>query len=116
MKVFDGVPEMMSRLKKDGIKSALLTNNRKFMIKRILDAFNLDFDCIPYLYEIQPEPRPKPDPFGIEFIIEKLDVKKGEAIFIGDTPVDEETGKRAGVKTLIIGKDIDKVTDILEQI
>ena len=43
----------------------------------------------------------KPDPEGLISILKKLNVSADEAVLIGDSPVDVETGKRAGVYTCI---------------
>ena len=43
----------------------------------------------------------KPDPEGLNSILEQLNVSADEAVLIGDSPVDVATGKRAGVYTCI---------------
>ena len=43
----------------------------------------------------------KPDPEGLNSILEQLNVSADETVLIGDSPVDVETGKRAGVYTCI---------------
>ena len=49
--------------------------------------------------QIDERPR-KPAPDGVQFILETLNVKKEDAIYIGDTCVDMKTGKSAGVFTV----------------
>ena len=44
----------------------------------------------------------KPDPEGLNSILEQLNVSADEAVLIGDSPVDIETGKRAGVYTCVV--------------
>ena len=48
--------------------------------------------------------------------MEQLGVDKKDALYVGDTKTDVKTGENAGVRTLIVGRDIEKVTDILKTI
>jgi len=112
VKVFDGVFDVMAALDKIGIKKALLTNNMKPVIDTIMNKFNMKFDTIPQLEKL----KNKPDPAGIYVVLEELGVKKEEAIFVGDTWVDNETGKNAGIRTILVGRDIKNVSEVLEQI
>jgi HAD superfamily hydrolase (TIGR01549 family) len=109
---FDGIPSLFSTLEQKGIKRALLTNNDKNVVNKMLAKFGFSFDYVPDVHIL----KPKPDPAGIYAILEKLGMKKEDAIYVGDTDTDEETGKRAGVRTLIVGRDIDDVTGVLKQI
>jgi HAD superfamily hydrolase (TIGR01549 family) len=113
-RVFDGVTNLLSDLKKRGIKTALLSNNSRIVLDKILAKLNFQFDAAPHLYENGL--KPKPDPGGMYAILEKLGVNREEAIYIGDTKIDQEAGNIAGVRTLIMGKDIETVTDILKLI
>ncbi len=45
----------------------------------------------------------KPDPEGIETILERTEWDPSRALIIGDTDADIEAGKRAGIKTGIVG-------------
>jgi len=44
----------------------------------------------------------KPDPEGLNSIMEKFHVSPGETLMVGDSPVDIETGKRAGATTVVV--------------
>ena len=112
VEAFPGVNELFSKLEEMGIKKALLTNAPKYISKMVMDKMGLKFDSMPDLFNIAP----KPDPIGVFTILEELGINKDEAIFVGDTDTDEEAGKRAGVRTIIVGKNVDKTTDVLKQI
>lgn len=47
-------------------------------------------------------PTHKPHPGGIEEILRRLDVARGQALFVGDADVDVLAGAEAGVRTLLI--------------
>lgn len=42
----------------------------------------------------------KPDPSSVLALLQTLDVGPSEAVFIGDSPIDVETGRQAGVMTV----------------
>jgi len=44
----------------------------------------------------------KPNPEGLYRILNKLHLNKKEVVFIGDKEIDLETGRAAGIKTVII--------------
>ena len=46
--------------------------------------------------------RKKPDPAGVVHIMETLQMKPEDCLYVGDSEVDVQTGKNAGVKTVIV--------------
>ena len=44
----------------------------------------------------------KPNPEGLNFILQRLNISADEALLVGDSAVDIETGRRAGVYTCIV--------------
>jgi phosphoglycolate phosphatase-like HAD superfamily hydrolase len=63
--------------------------------EKILDYFDL-------IIAREDVSRFKPDPEGIETILAVLQIGRNEVVYVGDRAVDEETGNRAGIRTLII--------------
>ncbi len=112
VRLFNGVIELFSFLKSKGIKTALLTNTPKWVVERVMDKLGLEFDAIPDLQEIKMKPYPE----GIYHILKCLGIEKDEAVFIGDTKTDEQTGKNAGIMTLIVGRDIGSVAELPEKL
>jgi len=60
--------------------------------------------------------KPKPDPDGLLRACRELKVKPVEAVFVGDSRFDEGAGKNAGIRTIIIGKDVKGIGEILREI
>ena len=81
-----------------GKENTILSNKPTLFITRILDA--LDWRA-PFSTIIGGDlmPAKKPDPAGLLHILEQHGVRPEEALMIGDSLVDVETGKRADVKT-----------------
>ncbi len=81
------------------IRPPLLTaisTNRSTTMPRLVDIFELDkwFDEIVCALDVR---HPKPDPEGVLLILDRLNVSREKAIYIGDSMVDEEVASRAGL-------------------
>jgi len=79
-------------------ENTILSNKPTRFITQILDAL----DCrAPFSTIIGGDlmPEKKPDPGGLHHILEQHGVRPEDALMIGDSLVDIETGKRAGVPT-----------------
>ena len=57
---------------------------------------------------------PKPDPDGLLKACKQLGLEKADVIFVGDSNFDMEAGKRANIRTLIIGNELKRIDDLLE--
>ena len=95
-KVFDGVDKLLSDLKANGIKIAVLSNKPDSTVRPIIEYFFKDVfdvalggqDGIPL----------KPDPAVPKMILSRLGISENETAWIGDTSVDVETGKNLGAR------------------
>lgn len=98
---YDNIIEVLKKLKEQGFKIAVNTNKVEEAAIVLCDNyFTGIFDYISGNREGLP---PKPAPDGIYEILEKAKVTKEEAIFIGDSDVDLQTGFNAGLE--VIGVD-----------
>ena len=96
---YDGIKEMLLALKEKGIKLAVLSNKaHKNTVKVVEHVFGTElFD------EVQGQldhVNRKPSPDGVFMIMEKLGVTSEECVYVGDTCVDMQTGKAAGIFTV----------------
>jgi phosphoglycolate phosphatase len=82
-------------------KQAICSNKPEGFVRQILESLNglHRFEAIVGGDSLKSK---KPDPEGLNLILEQLNVSADEAILIGDSPVDIETGKRAGVYTCVV--------------
>ncbi len=92
---YDGIPELLIELKTSGIKTAVLSNKPDFAAKEAVKTFL--GDLVDVVYGGREDVPLKPDPEGVYQIMEELQVTKDECIFIGDSSVDMQTGKNAGI-------------------
>lgn len=56
----------------------------------------------------------KPDPTALLGLMERAEAAPGETLFIGDSPVDVQTGRRAGVLTVAVAHGFCDAEDVLD--
>lgn len=95
VKPYDGIPELLQELKKKGIRLAVLSNKPHAETVRVIEIlFGKDtFDVLQGQVDGVPI---KPDPAGVFRILEQLGLKPEDALYLGDTATDMQTGKGAG--------------------
>jgi phosphoglycolate phosphatase len=88
--------QTLEKLKEKGILRAVNTN-RTTSMKYIMERFSLwpYFEMVVTALDVK---NPKPNPESIEKIIQAFDLNKEEAVFIGDSEVDQQAAKSSGIK------------------
>ena len=88
--------QTLDRLKENGILRVVNTN-RTTSMPHIMDRFNLRpfFDMVVTAIDVK---NPKPHPESIEKILQAFNLKREDAIFIGDSELDQQAAKSAGIK------------------
>ena len=96
---FPGIPEMLKKLKQQGVITAVATNKPDHMCKLVLeDVFP---GCIDIAYGQRDDIAKKPDPEVVYRIMADAGItKKQDVIYVGDSNVDIFTGLNAGVDTV----------------
>jgi HAD superfamily hydrolase (TIGR01509 family) len=102
--------QALEKLKEKGILRVINTN-RTTSMKHIMERFNLGpyFDMVVTALDVK---NPKPHPESVEKIIAALQLKKEEAVFVGDSDVDKQTAESSGV-TFIAYKNKKIANDLL---
>src|SRR3954451_6968059 len=97
---FSAVPDLLRRVKYDGLRIAVASSAKKDELDRYLDIAG-----VRYLVDVTTssddvdESKPAPDIF--ESVLKKLGVEGHDAVAIGDTPYDAEAASKA--KIAIVG-------------
>ncbi|MFX1308125.1 MAG: HAD family hydrolase [Promethearchaeota archaeon] len=99
--VFEGVDELIRSLFNKKLKMAILTNNKSQYADDVLEKFNLTefFNIVIGFNDVS---EVKPNPEGIQKILNNWNIKPSEAIFIGDMTTDVDAGKAANVKMVCV--------------
>ena len=94
---YEGIPELLERLKADGVRLAVYSNKADEFSRAIVEHyFPGVFDFVRGKLEGVPV---KPDPAGIHGVMKELGADPAETLFVGDSNVDIRTGHNAGTKT-----------------
>lgn len=93
--------ELVKQMKKEGKRLAILSSNTKKTIEKSLTLLGIKeyFDLIIAKEDVV---KHKPNPEGLEKIVRKLNLSKHKTIYIGNSQKDMKTGKRAGIKTILV--------------
>lgn len=92
---YPGILELVEKLKKSGIKTAVSTNKADIPAQELgREYFNGIFDLI---VGQQDGLKVKPAPDSVNKILSILDIQKKDAIYIGDSDVDVQTAKNSGL-------------------
>jgi phosphoglycolate phosphatase len=93
-RAYPGVAETLERLA--SVPMAVLTNKPVRVSKRILEAMGLA-KYFRAIYGGNSFETKKPDPLGATTILRELGVKSQEALMVGDSEVDVQTARNAGM-------------------
>lgn len=99
-KPYDGIAQLLTELKSYGIQLAVVSNKADFAVRDIVDRyFNGLFDY--YAGEKEGIPR-KPAPDSVYNAMKFFGASDNEVIYIGDSEVDIETAKNAGLDCISV--------------
>jgi phosphoglycolate phosphatase len=99
--LFGSVPETVSVLKRRGFTLGIVSTKFRYRIESILRRESLidSFDVIVGGEDVS---RHKPDPEGVRLAMKELQSSELDSVYVGDSVVDAETAKRAGMSFLAI--------------
>ena len=99
IKFNDGVPNLLKKLSANGLKSAIVSSAEEPRVLPVLKRLEATdfFECVITRYDVT---RLKPDPEPVEKAIHGLRGKKEKTVIIGDSVVDVESGRKAGISTV----------------
>jgi phosphoglycolate phosphatase len=94
--IFEEVPDVIRRLKDEGVTLGIVSTKFRRRIEEILGREDLlePFDVIVGGEDVS---RHKPDPEGLLAAIERLGGSQSSSLYVGDSVTDAETARRAGV-------------------
>ena len=93
---YDGIVPLMQKLRDKGVKLAVISNKQDTAVKPLAEKY------FPGLLEIavgeSAEVRRKPNPDAVLAALRHIGVERGDAIYVGDTEVDLQTARNAGME------------------
>ena len=95
-----GTKELVEKLHNEGFKIAIITNKAQNSADIISEKFfGKSVDLV--IGDDKKMPL-KPNPAGIEKALEYFEISKDEAVYIGDSEVDLQTGTNGDLKTILV--------------
>lgn len=91
-----GAEEVLQWLYEQQIPAGIVSSKGSDALEAIFARMNLR-DRLVLIVGGQDVTKHKPDPEGLHFALKKLNLERDEILFCGDTVIDGETAKRAGV-------------------
>lgn len=100
--IFDGMKELVIRLKEEGFKVGLITSRLTATTHNYLRMFGIDedFDTV---VAFEDAAKPKPDPAPVNLGLERLNARPERSIMIGDSMFDILCARNAGVASVLVG-------------
>jgi pyrophosphatase PpaX len=100
-KIHPSAQMVLRKLKAKGFKLGIITGKYRRPVMDLLSHFDITelFDVVVTGYEVE---KHKPEPDIVLEAAKKLGVKPKQCIVVGDSPVDVESGKRAGAFTIAV--------------
>jgi phosphoglycolate phosphatase len=101
LRLYKGIKELLQELKEKGFKLAVATNAYRVSTRQSLIYLDIIdyFDAIVCGDEVQ---WAKPHPDMLLKILDELNIKPQEAIFVGDGERDQEAAKRANIDYIMV--------------
>lgn len=97
-KPFDGIIQILKDLRKNGIKTAVLSNKPDNVTVDLVKKMYPD--CFDVVHGKRNGVEAKPNPQGVYMTLEELGAEPNECIFVGDTDVDIFTAKNSNMKSI----------------
>lgn len=97
-KPYAGIWEMLQELKKKGIKMAIVSNKGNDAVQELTQRFFEEL--IPIAVGESAKVRRKPSPDTVWAAMQQLGSEKSESVYVGDSEVDFETAKNAGISCI----------------
>lgn len=97
---YDGIELLIRQLRERGCQTAVVSNKADFAVQELCEAY------FPGLFDMvvgeREGIRRKPYPDSVLEVLERLQVDKSQAVYIGDSEVDVQTAKRAEMDLIAV--------------
>ncbi len=97
---YPGIPELLQNLRSAGVQLAVVSNKVDYAVKTLCSRFYAD------LFDVTVGELPgiakKPAPDLVNLVLEKLHADRAHSVYIGDTEVDIQTARNAGLAEILV--------------
>lgn len=97
---YDGISELLGELQNKKYHLAVVSNKADFAVQELCETyFSGKFE---YVVGERKGIRRKPYPDSVLEVLDKLQINKENAVYVGDSEVDIQTAKNAGIKMICV--------------
>ncbi|MCM1151079.1 MAG: HAD-IA family hydrolase [Alistipes sp.] len=97
-RAYEGIPELLAELVRRGVRVAVASNKFQTGTEKLVRLFFPDIPFDPIFGQRDGVPL-KPDPAVVEEIIRRTGVAREKILYVGDSGIDIETARAAGVRS-----------------
>lgn len=101
-KPYEGITELLKEIKARGGNSAIVSNKSDFAVKKLSADYFGDLVAAAVGENEDAGIRKKPAPDSVLAVLKELGADKSDAVYVGDSDVDVETAKNAGLPCLSV--------------
>lgn len=98
-KPYDGIPELLQELKKEGYAVAIVSNKIDSAVKDLNERY---FPQVEVAIGDRENLKRKPEPDSVFLALKELGRTQDEAVYVGDSDVDLQTARNAGVPCISV--------------
>lgn len=95
---YPGIPQALSALKAAGVRLCVVSNKPHAFAQRMVEALFPDIFSV--VFGNRPGVPVKPDPAAVHEALARLSLQAQQAVYIGDSDVDVQTGHNAGMPVI----------------
>lgn len=97
---YDGIVELVIKLKERGIKTAVVSNKADFAVKSLCEQYFKGL--FEYTVGERTGIKRKPEPDSVYEVMNRLNISKENTVYIGDSEVDIKTANNAGIDIISV--------------
>lgn len=97
---YPGIPALLGWLKKNGCRTAIVSNKADFAVKKLRDIYF--GELVDVAIGEREGCRRKPEPDAVLHALEELGTERKRAVYVGDSEVDLQTARNAGMECIIV--------------
>ena len=103
LEAFDGILDLLPRLRAEGRRLGLVTAKRHRTVALAFDRLPVLEENLDVVVAHEDTERHKPEPEPVLLAVERLGAERADAAYVGDSPFDIRAGKAAGVFAIAVG-------------
>jgi HAD superfamily hydrolase (TIGR01549 family) len=100
VRLVEGADELIKNLYAMDLKLFILSTKHDRFIKSGLEKFDLE-KYFEFIVGYEQPVKPKPNPEGVELILNKFNLEKSEIIYVGDSQTDVDLAKNANLRLIL---------------